>query len=269
MQTVRFNRAQYRRDWLRAHHSYERGQYVNFKRALDKQIQPVVDFIGNGGIDQLATHLKLLIRPDHIEKAYYNCYVSIGTKHAGWTYQHINGMVKSDGIGFFSSAWKHLMSLFYTEHSSQRVTRVTETTRERIMNALDKANEQNLSKAETATLLQKELDSPDFNRNRALMIARTESTTAANYGATLGAESSDYETGKVWIPVMDMNTRPDHAAMDGSAPIGMDETFAVGDSEMLYPGDPAGSAREVIQCRCVLGIVPLMDFRGMPVLKMR
>lgn len=268
MRIAKFSRNQYRRDWLVQHRGYERSQYRNFKAALDTQVVAVSRYIKDGGLATVQSHLGLLVNEAPVSAAYEKCYMSIGTKHAAWTYKRIVDIAtKSEGVGFFSHAWYSLMSVFFKDHAGSRITSVTETTRERITTLL--ADSQDLPISERATYITDQLDSPDFNRNRSLMIARTESTTAAGYGAMIGADNSDYEVGKVWLPVMDSNTRPDHAAMDGSLPVGIDETFAVGDSDMLYPGDPAGSAREVIQCRCCLAIVPLLSASGVPVLKVR
>ncbi len=56
---------------------------------------------------------------------------------------------------------------------------------------------------------------------------------------------------KAWSPTLDDRTRPEHAAMDGSEPIGMDELFDVGGEMLDRPGDPAGSPENTISCRCV------------------
>jgi hypothetical protein len=35
----------------------------------------------------------------------------------------------------------------------------------------------------------------------------------------------------------------------------MDEPFTVGGASLMYPGDPAGPAEEVINCRCCVGFI--------------
>ncbi len=49
----------------------------------------------------------------------------------------------------------------------------------------------------------------------------------------------------------DSKTREDHAEADGQE-VGMDEPFDVGGEQLMYPGDPAGSAGNVINCRCTV-----------------
>jgi HK97 family phage portal protein len=52
-----------------------------------------------------------------------------------------------------------------------------------------------------------------------------------------------------WLATNDDRTRDDHAEADGQVkPI--NEPFDVGGEQLMYPGDPAGSAENTIQCRC-------------------
>ena len=55
-------------------------------------------------------------------------------------------------------------------------------------------------------------------------------------------------TTKIWVAVQDGETRDSHAITDGEEkPINM--AFSNG---LMFPGDPNGSAEEVINCRCVI-----------------
>lgn len=261
MQTQSFNRQAYADAFKVQHSRYERYSYKLFKKALDEQISPVIAHVkAYGGItDSIAD---MLVKKSPIETAYKACYTKVGVLNAQWTLTQVNRIAKKS---LFSEAWRSLMEKFFNDESSQRVSDVTETTREQIRKVL--ADSTDLPTSQRADYITSQLGAEDFNRNRALMIARTESTTAANYGALLGGDSSDYETGKVWLPIIDTNTRPDHADMDGQPAIGMDEYFEVGGYMMAYPGDISAPAKEVVNCRCSLGIVPLSDERGLPILK--
>jgi len=96
--------------------------------------------------------------------------------------------------------------------------------------------------------------------NRARTVARTETMAAVNGGAYRSAvldaeERGDVAPFKVWLSTDDTRTRPTHKEADGQRTL-LTEPFRVGGAALLYPGDPNGPAREVIQCRCtVLPIV--------------
>jgi uncharacterized protein with gpF-like domain len=89
----------------------------------------------------------------------------------------------------------------------------------------------------------------------ALRIAKTETHAAAMAGADAGARATGLEMEKQWLSSGDDRTRASHAAVDGQT-VGLNELFTVGGERLEYPGDPAGSAANVIQCRCTLLYVP-------------
>ncbi len=93
-------------------------------------------------------------------------------------------------------------------------------------------------------------------RYRAQTISRTESLNALRAGQWEAMAQVSEEVGedatKKWDATGDAQTRPDHMAMDGvDVPINAEFEMPNGD-EMLYPGDPAGSAENVINCRCAV-----------------
>lgn len=251
--------------WKRAHAGYERFAFNKFNAALKEQIRPVSDHVKHyGGISpELAG---MLVTKAPMETAYKTVYTRVGTLHAAWTMRRINQLGRSvkSGPGFFSEQWNKLMSLFYTNHSASRVSDVTETTREKIRKVLDDSSDLPIS--QQATYITDTLGDPDFTRYRALMIARTESTTAANYGASLGNEDADYLTAKQWLAVLDSNTRPNHVDANGQT-VANTDYFEVGSSLMYYPGDISAPAAEVVNCRCTLAYVPILSESGVPILK--
>jgi hypothetical protein len=82
----------------------------------------------------------------------------------------------------------------------------------------------------------------------------------SNRASLMSAESAGLKNQiqKFWIPFIDKETRDSHKEMEGHPPIQLDETFTVNKrddttEQMAYPGDPEGSAENVINCRCVIG----------------
>lgn len=87
-------------------------------------------------------------------------------------------------------------------------------------------------------------------QTRAMLIARTESTSVANYGA-LAALISEGWTHKEWVSTLDPRTRDSHAQANGQV-VKIDEEFRVGDEKLAFPGDPSATVGEVANCRCAL-----------------
>lgn len=85
--------------------------------------------------------------------------------------------------------------------------------------------------------------------NNAIRIARTEGhriQCAASHDAAQQAKDRGADIVKKWDATLDGKTRESHVAVDGQIRE-VDERFSNG---LMYPGDPAGSAAEVINCRC-------------------
>lgn len=80
-------------------------------------------------------------------------------------------------------------------------------------------------------------------------IARTELHTAAGVGSHESARSTGLDLVKEWGSTEDARTRETHVEADGQRRE-MSQPFDVGDSKLMFPGDPKGAAEEVIQCRC-------------------
>jgi hypothetical protein len=61
---------------------------------------------------------------------------------------------------------------------------------------------------------------------------------------------------KEWIASFDDRVRDTHSEAGASEPIKDNEYFLVGGNMMMHPGDPAGGAAEIINCRCSLASFP-------------
>lgn len=108
-------------------------------------------------------------------------------------------------------------------------------------------------------------DIPSIAKRRAKTILATESHAASQYASQRAAERSGRDLVKTWNSILDGRTRRfgllgrqdafNHAAMHESR-VALTSGFSVprqaGGFERLYfPGDPNGSAGNVINCRCI------------------
>lgn len=90
---------------------------------------------------------------------------------------------------------------------------------------------------------------------RAKAIAQTEVISASNQASEYAARSTGYNYRKFWSTSGLPGIRASHifAEQHHENGIGMDESFDMGDGTfMLYPGDPAGTPENVINCRCTV-----------------
>ena len=88
-------------------------------------------------------------------------------------------------------------------------------------------------------------------RSRSLLIARTETASAAN-----GVEYQSYQIAGVkqhqWLAALDEHTRDSHIAAMAQGPIPFGSRFNNG---LFFPGDPNGEPGEVCNCRCALMVI--------------
>lgn len=97
----------------------------------------------------------------------------------------------------------------------------------------------------------------DANRNGAIRNARTAVTGAQNVGRQASynrAKEMDLPLRKRWIATKDNRTRHAHAMLDGQT-VALDKPFKIEGQELMFPGDPAGRANLVWNCRCTMKAV--------------
>jgi uncharacterized protein with gpF-like domain len=100
----------------------------------------------------------------------------------------------------------------------------------------------------------------EVSQHQALRIVRTESALAANFATQQTARQifPGSQMSKEWIAGSDARVRPAHQEADGQI-VRFDEDFLVGGESLAYPGDPRGSAGNVINCRCSTAPIPDED----------
>lgn len=133
----------------------------------------------------------------------------------------------------------------YNERNRMNVSR----TDGRIKDSLSRSFVHKESYRTTASKIKKLMD---MSANQALTIARTEMGRVrqkGNYESMLEAERQGLNIQKMWLAVVDNRTRDIHGAVDGQI-LKLDEPYIVGGEQLQHPKDPAGSAGNVINCRC-------------------
>ena len=85
----------------------------------------------------------------------------------------------------------------------------------------------------------------DITKGRSYTIARTETNGIMGKSTLDGYEQVGMRI-KIWVAVMDANTRDSHAMLDGEEKE-INQPFSNG---LMFPSDPSGDAEETINCRC-------------------
>jgi hypothetical protein len=136
-------------------------------------------------------------------------------------------------------------------------TKISRATLEIILKEIQKAAEENLTVEQLAGAVFDTLN--DYAGHRSRRIARTELVKFENFGINEGYKQSGTVELKGWLSAFTKDTRAGHKAADqatAAAPIPLNDPFLVGITgagdleELYYPGDPKGSAGNVINCLC-------------------
>lgn len=163
------------------------------------------------------------------------------------------------------SLWRSLLGDFLTVRIAGRISSVEQTTRERIAVLIERGISGGLGAREVAKTIR---DDKDFNRNRSLTIARTETVTSSNQGRYMAALSSPYVKLKKWLPFFDKRTRPAHLDFLNRPFVEMDQLFYLQNmqtgalEEARYPCDSGLSAGNTVSCRCIIIFRNKLDENG-------
>ena len=151
---------------------------------------------------------------------------------------------------------------FALNNAGERITSIASTNREAILKTIQQSllecEKQGMGAIDMARYIQDQLKEQMtiISRYNAERIARTEIVGASNRGQLLGAQSLGYTMQKFWMPFIDSATRtfekgPFNHAIEET--VGIYDDYVKTGEPMQHPGDPKGSAGNVINCRCSQG----------------
>jgi len=258
---------QYRRRWLRQHNSYERTAYSIFSRSFrETALRIPFNFINENNYEQIINNA---ITTTEITNAYYEVYNEIGQIHGTRTGNSINRQLKDFIESIFLNQFQRTLLTWLLNNAGTRITTVSQTYADYIIQEIARGLAGEESIRDIVSNIQRRLNNPrsGWYRWQLLRIARTETTAAANHGATVATQISGVATDKVWISADDSRVRRppksifNHAAMNG-VKIDQNEKFNVNGDLIDFPGDPKGEAGNIINCRCASAVVVRRDNEG-------
>lgn len=244
--------------------SFNKSVERNYKQALQEMQAKALDKVESAiSFDDLNS-INVYFDPDRIKVAMKSTYKEVGKYFANETFTNIAG-IKKDISDQRQQVWETQMAAYVEKIGAERIKIITNTTEEEfkkiVKNVVVEAQKEGLSVQDAAKLIRQKIGIT--NSYRALRIARTEIVSASNQGSLLGAKSTNLNLNKVWISrKIKGRTRHSHFDVDGQI-VGIDQPFIVpiykGKEKtnevdrMQHPGDPNGSAGNVIQCGCTQG----------------
>lgn len=242
----------------------ENSMYTALMAWLDAVGTHVVSTFVSEGADAV-TALTGEIKPADLEKVFFESYgVSAGMFRA-FLLKNFEKPVEKRGIlgdaainiGFFSQRFQNIVTEFAAQMAAERVSKICDTLREMLTKTITNAVANNADKQKVAREIKRNWK--EVSRNRARLIARTETTTISGFAQMQTANEFTIELDKVWISARDSRTRTDHRSADGQR-VAKDEDFTIGGAKMAQPGDPKGGAENCCNCRCTVAFVPKRNF---------
>ena len=233
--------------------SLERGFALQVARILHRAAKTAADAVETFGSSAIITAALSDLEPE-LQRAFIPHYTKtvdvFGRRLLAAFKSHAKYETKAEDI------FADTMREWILRKSADKVAGIAEVTRARIRAAINEGFGADMTGAEVANAIMGKTGGA-IAKQRAIVIARTETHMAANEAGIEAVRSTGVEAKKVWISAEDERTRETHSAADAQShdnPLTMDEEFQVGGDSMTMPGlgsDPA----ENINCRCVVGWV--------------
>jgi len=187
-------------------------------------------------------------------------YMEAATRFGEIGLSHLKGVARV-AVTKQEDAFRRRMQEYLERVGAEKVTQISETTRQDLVQLLQEAIEEGLGIDRTSERISDALST--ITRRRATIISRTEIIPASNAAVSAGARETGLALDKEWISAQDNRVRRiprddfDHLDADGQI-VDMDEPFIVTGEELMFPGDTSrgASAGNVIQCRCAHAPIP-------------
>jgi len=223
-----------------------------FMKAFDDQIQPLYEKIKETSDIRDIVVPPLNDKP--IEEAYKRLYLITASDYAMLQRMEFRKKDVSEDEVFEALMYDEIIN-YLKVHKGATITAAGDTSVELIQRMIDKMVpeilDQGIGGGAAQTMLRDQIGSAwhEMKRFRTERIVRTEVNRASNWGSLEGAKSVGIDQDKVWLSSFAPDSRDTHNAADGQR-VDINEPFIVGGESLMYPGDPAGSVSNTVNCLC-------------------
>lgn len=255
----------YRKIWLKLHRSYEKKAFAIFRKGL-REAAKKIPFDNLDKYNYIPS-IEFNVNQNDIFKAFYNAYSTIGMLHGNRIVRGIIKDTKGVEIDIFQQVFRTSLQQWLLENAGLSITTVRQSLIDYLIGEIKQGISEGYDVREMAKRIERLVNSRGFYRWQALRIARTETTAAANYGATVAGNTSPWVLEKVWISAEDARVRRppesryDHVRLNG-VKVGENELFEDNGAFLRFAGDPKSPAGARINCRCANALQPKRDSNG-------
>lgn len=266
---------------------YEARYAGSLRRVLSRQYRATATYIEQNGTD---SNWSAVINPNDYYPILISIWTTVGGKEANRSWnEYVRPYLSElppeqdtievkdlfgdiarfmlEGGSSRTATLRGIMEDIFNTYTLPNLQGIAATTRERIETIVRNGLDNGLGAREVARMIRKEA-AGDINKNRSIMIARTEVVGASNRGRLLAVMASPLQHSKTWVPTVDARTRISHYYMKDYPAIPVEADFQIANSNgmlesMLCPGDTSRSTHSnYIQCRCSLTFAVLRDENG-------
>lgn len=231
-------RRQYWREYNQGLIRFERYFYRRMYASLKRQYRAVAKNIENNEISAIDWTV------DNYNPEMYRIYVE--------EFQRVGTIYNEDVQRRIEQ--KQVDSIFWTfffgwirRHAAEKVVQISFTTKKILKRILKLGEEEGLSHREIAKGILNKTEV--LTMYRAAKITRTEIHTGVNTAIHESVRVTGTIEEKEWLTAGDLRVRESHVWADGER-VGIDEMYIMTGEALRFPGDPNGSAWNIINDRC-------------------
>jgi hypothetical protein len=248
-------KALYQRELTRIMIALERKFSKKIKPIIGRQYLDTAKLVESGVVDiDQAVNDQSSRLADTLKKQYYTTATLFSDEVFNAFEETQKGIEIPQTKGMREDFWTTMIS-WIKIHGAKKVVQVDDTTKESMRTVILKGVSEGKSYKKIATDLR--IIKESASRVRSMRIARTEVHTSAMKSIHTAVISTGVKSEKEWIATIDERTRGinikdkfNHVRANGER-VKDDEKFVKTGEPLDYPGDPEGSAANIINCRCV------------------
>jgi len=228
------------------------------QRVFEDEQDRVANFVSNNpDVGSLSTFIDDELVPEW-EDVLIAIYNNVITYFAEREIENLVDEVEEKGLKKFHTKdfdlHRQFVQTFISNHALDHARKITDATKTKLTRVMREGAAEGLGSNQIARnmrdVYERWEDDDELDVSRANKIARTEVHSSSQYGHYAGAKQAEDELGivqsKKWLDSGDDRVRESHDEVHGET-LKLDQYYSNG---LLYPGDPGGEAKEIINCRC-------------------